>query len=447
MDGSDQLLGEKWINMLSWRPDNCPAIIEAKMKFAAKKALKSKVLDVLIWGQGLIIPSKVEHRSDEKFWELLCLVVLEVVNSQTSRKHLEDNTKQYTYVQLIIPKIVMDCIQYLTLGFPENFFENIPNLNVLNISNTGITSLPRPITSLGNSLRLLNYISSGRLCYFATPEAHGPTSQKPKKCILAVHWDHINWLPNEVYSDQCGDGSSSVWSSPEFEKWKDRNGNGIYIAVGNNKIFRTLEPSSELWENIYLISINMSARPMNKETDNASLNATTTGEVQNIQSTGVHGKKTYANVKRTTYGRDVDTATLPTPGRQEDATSGMSKNQRRKQRKKDKENAIVENTEQEKVQASDGEHLQEINIVSDAQGEPIEIVDDEGQTSESQDQWVTTDAQNENQEVQQEPLNENQESITVAQNETLNEAQQDPKETEVQIPKDTHAENQEETQV
>ncbi|KAF9616183.1 hypothetical protein IFM89_028959 [Coptis chinensis] len=388
-----------------------------------------------------------------------------------------------------------------------------------------------------------------------------------------------------------------------------------------------------------------------KETDNeplnASLNATTTGEVQNIQSTGVHGKKTYANVTRTTYGRDVDTATLPTPGRQgeyptisiqtddvdkgleycklglvgrldmsklnmydvnnkvkelwkpksewqatplgkgyimfcftdetdyqrvwtqgtwvfdeqvlrlskwtpnfstskenhlnglvwirfpglsleywelktlfslgravgrpihtdentakrklgyyasvlvdvdltqkipekiwvevsgrdikilkedlnknkekekekeqvgrrEDATSGMSKNQRRKQRKKDKENAIVENTEQGKVQASDGEHLPEINIVSDAQGEPIEIVDDKGQTSESQAQWVTTDAQNENQEVQQEPLNENQESTTVAQNETLNEAQQDPKETEVQIPKETHAENQKETQV
>ncbi|PIA33885.1 hypothetical protein AQUCO_03900025v1 [Aquilegia coerulea] len=101
------------------------------------------------------------------------------------------------------------------------------NVEVLDISGTKINRFPLEDCMAVPQLRRMDILGT--------------------KCLRAVDWKRIEWLPEEVNWNEYGEENLSVHSRQEFGLPKDENRGRVYIVVGSDIIFKTLQSTSQLW--------------------------------------------------------------------------------------------------------------------------------------------------------------------------------------------------------
>ncbi|PIA33919.1 hypothetical protein AQUCO_03900044v1 [Aquilegia coerulea] len=151
---------------------------------------------------------------------------------------------------------------------PENFKEvsssvgdTLPNLEVLHCSDVELDKLfslngcpnLRTLTLGGNKNVEVLDVSGTQLNKFPIEDCTAVPHLRHMdivgtKCLRAVDWKQIEWLPEEVNWNEFGGENSSVWPRQEVgDVLKDENKGRVYIAVGSDMIFKTLQSTSQLW--------------------------------------------------------------------------------------------------------------------------------------------------------------------------------------------------------
>ncbi|PIA59871.1 hypothetical protein AQUCO_00400620v1 [Aquilegia coerulea] len=156
---------------------------------------------------------------------------------------------------------VLEMTRTKLIEIPDQFFQSMCSLKELDLSFNlllsqlsfkNCSSLETVTLSSNKNLEKLD-LSSPKLKQFPIHGDQNLVCLKQldllnTKYLITVDWKDIKWLPQEVNWAQCGDGTTSHMYIQPFERSKDRNRDGVFISVGNANIFRTLSPSSALWE-------------------------------------------------------------------------------------------------------------------------------------------------------------------------------------------------------
>ncbi|KAF5195368.1 Disease resistance protein [Thalictrum thalictroides] len=152
------------------------------------------------------------------------------------------------------------CLQGIK-SYSSSSEDIIPNLRVINISGIQLqwisfknySSLENIILQSNANLQFLD-LSGTKITKFplegiCKPHLNGLTRLDllGVKHIYSVHWNDIDWLPLEVYWDECGDGSIEHMQIP-LSKWRKEGSGGVFLSLTSANILQTLSPSSQLWE-------------------------------------------------------------------------------------------------------------------------------------------------------------------------------------------------------
>ncbi|KAF5195166.1 disease resistance protein (TIR-NBS-LRR class) [Thalictrum thalictroides] len=142
----------------------------------------------------------------------------------------------------------------------SSFSSALPNLRALDLTSVPVSRLSLKGCSSLENITLLSNTSLEKLDLSGTKLKTFPIKGNMNliqlkrldafnmKQVCAVDWKDVKWLPQEVNWDQCGD-----YSTPHMHiqpaKWrKDGNKDGVFMSVRNANMFRTLKPSSTLWD-------------------------------------------------------------------------------------------------------------------------------------------------------------------------------------------------------